>query len=182
MTKPTRYHPVLAVIHWVTAGLVLFMLMVGIFSLKQMPNTNEKIPYLAVHMVTGITILILTVIRLVVRFSTQLPAAAKSGYFLLDLVGNLTHILLYLGMIAMGLSGLGVASQAGLMEIVFGGSGSPLPENLFIFPSRIGHGMIALGLLVLIGLHLAGVVYHQFLRKDQLIGRMSPRKPIKEEK
>lgn len=182
MSKPSRYHPVLAIIHWLTALLVIFMLLAGIFSLKQMPNTNAKIPFLAIHMVTGITILLLTAFRLVVRFTTKLPAPAKSGHFLLDLLGNLTHILLYMGMLAMGLSGLGIASQAALMDIVFGRSGAPLPENLFVFPSRIGHGTIALVLLVLIGLHLAAVVYHQFLRKDNLLARMSPTKLKKEEK
>jgi cytochrome b561 len=182
MTKPTRYHPVLAVTHWLSALLVLFMLLAGIFSLKAMPNTDAKIPFLAIHMVAGITILLLTAFRLVVRFTTKLPAPAKSGHFVLDILGNVTHILLYMGMLAMGLSGLGIASQAALMDIVFGRSGSPLPDNLYVFPSRIGHGYIGLGLLALIGLHLAGVAYHQFLRKDRLITRMSPIKPRIEEK
>ncbi len=182
MSKPTRYHPVLAVIHWLSALLVLAMLLMGLFVLKQMPNTDAKIPYLAIHMAIGIAILLLTVFRLVVRFSTKLPAPAKSGHFLLDMLGNVTHILLYMGMLAMGLSGMGIASQAALMDIVFGRSGSPLPDNLYVFPSRIGHGFIALVLLALIGLHLAGAAYHQFLLKDKLLLRMSPIKPRNEEK
>lgn len=182
MSKPTRYHPVLAVIHWVSALLVISMLLFGIFLLKQMPNTTAKIPFLAIHMVIGITILLLTITRIVVRFATKLPAPARSGNFFLDMLGNITHILLYIGMLGMGLSGLAIASEAGLMGIVFGRSGSALPQNLYIFPARIGHMYIALGLLALIGLHLAGVVYHQFLRKDKLISRMSPRKLTNEEK
>lgn len=182
MVKPTRYHPVLAVIHWLSALLVISMLLMGLFLLKQMPNTAAKIPFLAIHMVIGITILLLTAFRLVVRFSTKLPAPAKSGHFLLDMLGNVTHMLLYMGMLAMGLSGLGIASQAALWDVVFGRAGSPLPDNLYVFPSRIGHGYIALFLLALIGLHLAGAAYHQFLLKDKLLLRMSPIKSRNEEK
>lgn len=176
MSKPARYHPLLVVIHWISALLVIAMLMIGMFSLKRMPNTEAKIPFLAIHMTIGITILLLTVLRLVVRFSTKLPAPAKTGSAFLDLLGNLTHILLYMGMLAMGLSGLGIASQAGLMDIVFGRSGMPLPVNLYIFPARIGHGFVALVLVALVGLHLAGALYHQVVRKDNLIARMSLRK------
>ncbi len=176
MNRPVRYHPILVVIHWLSALLAIAMLAMGLFFLKQMPNNEAKIPLLAIHIAIGITILLLTVVRLLVRFSTKLPSPARSGSAFLDMVGNVTHILLYMGMIAMGLSGLGVASQAGLMDIVFGNSNAPLPGNLYVFPSRIWHGYIALSLLVLIGLHLAGAFYHQFLRKDNLIARMSFRK------
>ena len=177
MKKPAQYHPILVVIHWVIAALVFLMLLVGLFYLKYMPNADAKIPILAIHMVIGITLIFLSLARLVVRFSTKLPAPAKSGNAFFDLLGSVTHMLLYMGVLAMGLSGMGAATQAGLMDIVFGRSGAPLPPNLYIFPARIGHGYVALGLLALIALHLAGAAYHQFLRKDNLIARMSLRKP-----
>jgi cytochrome b561 len=176
MKKPAQYHPILVVTHWVVAALVFLMLVVGLFYMKYLPNTNAKIPILAVHMVIGIALILLSIVRLVVRFSTKLPAQAKSGNGFLDMVANVTHMLLYMGVLAMGLSGMGAASQAGLMDIVFGRSGNPLPPNLYIFPARIGHGYVALGLLALIGLHLAGAAYHQFVRKDHLLARMTLRK------
>lgn len=175
MKKPARYHPVLVVIHWLSAFLVIAMLLMGLLSLRQMPNTAAKIPFLAIHMVTGIAILLLTVLRLLVRFSTRLPAPARSGSAFLDLLGNVTHSLLYMGMLAMGLAGMGAASQAGLMEIVFGKSGASLPADLYVFPARAWHGYLGIALIVLIGLHLAGVFYHQFLLKDNLLARISLR-------
>lgn len=173
MKRPVRYHPILVVIHWLSVFLVILMLLVGMFLLKQMPNTEAKIPFLAVHMTTGIAILLLTIVRLVVRFATKLPAPARSDSMFLDGVARLTHVLLYLVTIAMSLAGMGTASQAGLMEIVFGESGAPLPEDFFAFPARYGHGYLALGLLALVGLHVAAAFYHQFLRKDNLMARMS---------
>lgn len=172
MSKPARYAPLLVILHWLSAFLVIFMLLAGMFSLKQMPNTGAKVPFLAIHMATGITILLLTVLRVLVRLSTQLPPAATSGSPLLDGLARLTHVLLYLGMIGMGLSGMGVASQAGLFESVFQRSGAPLPEDFFVFPARYAHGYLALGLLALVGLHVAAALYHQFVRKDNLLARM----------
>ncbi len=173
MSRPVRYHPVLVVIHWASALLVILMLLAGMFSLKQMPNTEAKIPSLALHMAVGIAILLLTGLRVVVRLSTRLPAPATTGNAFLDAIGRLTHVLLYAGMIGMGISGLGVASQAGLFDSVFERSGAPLPEDFFAFPARYGHGYLALALLALIGLHIAAALYHQFLRGDNLLARMS---------
>lgn len=182
MKKPARYHPILVVIHWVSALLVILMLLVGMFSLKQMPNTGSKITPLAIHMATGITILLLTALRVVVRLSTRLPAPARSGSAFLDMVGRATHVLLYAGLIGMGISGLGVASQAGLFESVFQRTGAPLPQDFFAFPARFGHGYLALALLALTGLHVAAAFYHQFLRRDNLLARMSLRRTNPEEK
>lgn len=182
MKKTARYHPLLIVIHWISAFLVIVMLLVGMFSLKQMSNTESKIVPLAIHMATGITILLLTIIRLVVRLSTRLPAPARSGSAFLDGVARLTHVLLYLLTIAMALAGMGTASQSGLIQIVFGGSGAPLPEDFFAFPARFGHRYLAFALLALTGLHVAAAFYHQFLRRDNLLARMSLRKPNPEEK
>lgn len=173
MSRPVRYHPLLVILHWLSAFLVIVMLLVGMFALKQMPNTEAKIPSLALHMGVGITILLLTALRVIVRLSTRLPAPAKTGSALLDIVGRVTHVLLYVGMIGMGISGLGIASQAGLFASVFERSGAPLPKDFFAFPARYGHGYLALGLLALVGLHIAAAFYHQFIRRDNLLTRMS---------
>lgn len=172
MEKPTRYHPLLVSIHWLSAILILFMLLAGILVLKNMPNNASKIPFLAVHMVTGLLILVLTVARFFVRLATPKPAPASIGNTFLDRIGVLTHWLLYLGALGMGLSGLGIAVQAGLFRTVFGGSGQ-LPKTFYLYSPRIGHGYLAIAMFVLIGLHVGAAILHQFVRKDSLIQRMS---------
>lgn len=172
MKRPTRYHPALVVLHWISAALVIFLLLSGMLSLERIPNTPDKIPALSLHMGLGIAILLLTILRILVRLSTRLPAPATTGNAFLDLIGRMTHVLLYVGMIGMGLSGMGVASQAGLFESVFERSGAPLPADFFVYPARYGHGYLALGLLALVGLHIAAALYHQFIRRDHLLRRM----------
>jgi cytochrome b561 len=56
--------------------------------------------------------------------------------------------------------------------VVFGGVGS-LPVNFDAIPPRVAHGVLAKLLLLLIGLHAAAALYHQFVRRDGLFSRMA---------
>lgn len=171
MTTPKRYHPALIALHWLSALLIILTLFAGLFALGDMPNTPEKAPLLAIHMTMGLTILTLTVIRLVVRFLSKKPAAATAGHPLLDKIAAATHWLLYLGALGMGLSGLGIATQSGILPLL-GGAQVSLPADFMAYPPRIGHGLVARLLLALIALHVGAALYHQFIRKDGLLGRM----------
>jgi hypothetical protein len=75
-----------------------------------------------------------------------------------------------LAIFGMILSGLGMAVQAH-PEVVFLGRGQ-LPENFWIYPLRGVHYFFSRALMVLIGLHIAGALYHTFLRRDRLLHRM----------
>jgi len=172
MDKPKRYHPLLVTLHWLLAVLIIAMLLIGMFSLKWMPNNPAKLLPLEFHMTMGILILILMLIRLVVRLTTQKPEPATAGNRFLDAIGKLTHYALYLFAILMALSGVSTAMQASLFSIVFGASGAPLPEDFFVYPVRYVHGYVALILIALIALHFGAAMYHQFIRKDKLLGRM----------
>lgn len=172
MDKPKRYHPLLIALHWILALLIIFMLLVGLFSLKWMPNNPAKLLPLGFHMATGILILILMLVRIVVRVTTPKPEDATAGNRFLDLIGKLTHYALYLFAILMALSGVTTALQSGLFSIVFGASGAPLPEDFFVYPVRYVHGYVAIILIVLILMHVGAALYHQFIRKDRLLSRM----------
>jgi cytochrome b561 len=171
MSTPKRYNPWLVTIHWLTALLFILNLLAGTFVLKWLPNEAAKITPLASHMTIGILILVLTLVRIFVRLTTPAPAHATTGNALLDKIGILTHYLLYLGALGLGISGLGIASQAGLFQSVFGAAGQ-LPEDFYVFPARYGHGYLANALILLVLLHIGAALFHQFVRKDGLLSRM----------
>ncbi len=64
---------------------------------------------------------------------------ALTGNSLLDGVGKIGCIGLYLPVFAMAASGMATALQAGLPEIIFAGSGAPLPESFAAYPARQAH-------------------------------------------
>ncbi len=172
MSKPTRYHPLLVTIHWISTLLIVFMLLFGTFILARTPNNADKLLPLAMHAFTGIIILVLTVIRLIIRLTRPKPERATTGNKFLDFIGVVTYWLLYLGAFGMGLSGLGIAVQSGLFQMIASGNWS-MTGGFYIFPPRLGHHYVALALDAIILLHIGAALFHQVIRKDNLFARMS---------
>jgi cytochrome b561 len=172
MTQTTKYSNVLITLHWFIAILLLAALVMGTFVLQETPNTSEeKLFGLKAHMTAGMVILITMVVRFLVRLFTQKPPHAQTGNALLDKLGIIVHYLLYLAVIVMAISGIGISIMAGLPEILFEGVGT-LPASFDEFPPRLAHGIIASILTGLIVLHVAGWAYHQFILKDKLFSRI----------
>lgn len=91
-TPVRRYHTVLIVLHWLLAVGVIFMLLMGTFSLDKLPNSSsDKIGALQGHMIVGITIGTLMLLRLIPRMTTAHPAPASTGSALLDRLGPREH-------------------------------------------------------------------------------------------
>jgi len=108
-----------------------------------------------------------------VRISTAKPSRATVGIPALDRLAVVSHFGFYALVIGMAGTGLATAFLADLFPVVFGHSGAPLPESFFTFPTRVLHGYIAKLLVGLIVLHASAALYHQFVRKDGLLARMS---------
>ncbi|MFZ1725121.1 MAG: cytochrome b/b6 domain-containing protein [Albidovulum sp.] len=107
----------------------------------------------AVHLWVGVAILLLALARVLIRRRRGVPALPVGGHPLADLAAKLTHLGLYLLMFLIPVSGLtawfgGVETAGEVHEIIF---------NL---------------LVALVGLHVAGAVFHQFVLRDGLMDRM----------
>jgi cytochrome b561 len=126
------------------------------------------------HMILGISILVLLVVRLAVRWGTQHPEWASTGNKLFDWVGNLTHLGLYVLTFGMAITGIILANQRGILARVFGVGATPAAGTYLRGGFRFGmlHGGIWTLLLLLIILHVGAALYHQFILKDNLMGRM----------
>ena len=169
----TRYHPLLVALHWLTAAMILGALFMGTTALAPMDNADPaKLDGLRAHMTVGLAVGALFLVRLVTRLTTSKPPHADAGHAGLNLAGRAAHWGLYLLVFLMVASGMGISLSAGLPEIVFQGSGAPLPADFSAYPPRAAHGVIAKLLMALIAAHVAGWAFHQFIRKDGLIRRM----------
>jgi cytochrome b561 len=137
-----------------------------------LPNDAGKILPLGIHILLGIVTVIVIVIRFIARFRLPQPAPAHTGSALLDLTGKVVHYALYGLVLLMAISGISLSLRAGLLPIVFGGSGAALPSDFFVYSARALHGTVARILVVTVVLHVGAALYHQFLRKDHLLARM----------
>lgn len=171
-TLPNKYNALQTALHWLSALLIIFMLVMGTFALSKMPNTEPaKLMALRGHMMFGGIILVLTVVRIIWRKVSVQPAHATTGNAMLDTLGVAAHVSLNLLTLLVAASGVGIAMQAGLPGIVFGGEGS-LPPDFSGYSARIAHGILTKLLFALIALHVAGGLYHQFIVKDRLFSRV----------
>lgn len=171
--QTSRYHPALVALHWLLAAGIVLALAMGTLSLDKLPNSSpDKIGALRGHMIVGLAIGGLMLVRLVIRLRSAVPAAATTGHAGLDMLGRAAHIGLYLAVFVMAASGAATAFQADLPQIVFFGSGQALPENFHHLLPRNVHGLMAKLLMALVALHVLGALFHQFRLKDRLMSRM----------
>ncbi len=159
---PKRYHPIMVVLHWLTVVLILGA---GLLSDSEGGGRSP----INTHMILGALLLVTMVIRLIMRFATKRPAWANTGNRFLNKLGELVHVGLYFfAFYILTLGGL-IASQRNLIGYVLG-TGSVSHARVGFLGALHQLGWIAiLGLLVL---HVGGAVYHQFIIKDNLLGRM----------
>ncbi len=168
-SQPKRYHPVHVTLHWLTALLIFLPIMSGFFVFSQIPDAQEA-PMLGMHKWIGIILGLVIIARIVTRFVFKRPAAADAGHPLLNLAGKVTHFLLYAGAFGMLFTGDSLDEAYGL-EKILAGNGT-MPADLFVYPERFTHGIFAYILTALIALHVSAALYHQFIRKDNLLARM----------
>jgi cytochrome b561 len=168
-TPPKRYHPLHVTLHWLTALLIFMPLMSGFLVLGRTPDAEEA-QMLGMHRWVGIILALVIIARIATRFIFKHPAPADAGHPLLNLAGKAAHLLLYIGTFGILFSGSSLGNAYGLQDIL-AGNGS-MPENLFVYPERAAHGNLAYVLIALIALHVGAALYHQFIRKDNLMARM----------
>lgn len=170
-TAPARYHPFHVTLHWLIALLVFMMLAVGKLAMPGIPADDpQKVMILQVHAYIGGAIALLLVVRLIMRFAVRRPAPADAGYASLNFLAKAVHFLIYLLLIGMAVSGLGLFEMANLPAIFSGAA--PYPADFFLYLPRMGHGLTSWILLGLIALHVGAAMYHQFIRRDNLLARM----------
>lgn len=177
----TRYHPLQVSFHWLVVILLFATFLLGKY-MSGLTNDSAKIPFLGIHIALGFITLVVIVVRFIVRLRLPKPVSATTGDAFIDWVGKAVHDALYLLVFLMGLSGISLSLQSGLLPSVFGTSGASLPADFFEFRARMLHGFIAPALLVLIVVHVGAALYHQFALRDNLLSRMWYGKPLKESK
>lgn len=155
-----RYSMLQRLIHWLT-----LLLMIGSFisheAMKDLYDLVEDAPDAAVemtaggqaHVVLGLSVLALTVLRLVLRFVQGVPAPVAGQPAMVTLASALVHGALYVLLFAMPLTGM----------MAWGGGVEAAAEV---------HEVLFTLLLVLVGGHAAAALFHQFVIKDNLLSRM----------
>ena len=166
----SRYQPVLVALHWLLALMIIGLLCLGFFVLADMPNTDpKKLDILVWHMAGGMFVLALMILRLIIRRWSARPATATTGSPRLDRLASIAHQSFYVIVFLMIATGW---TTGWLISGVFQPNGGSLPDSFAVFPSFRAHAALATLLAILIVVHVAAALYHQFMLKDGLFRRM----------
>ncbi|MFC4256920.1 cytochrome b/b6 domain-containing protein [Croceibacterium xixiisoli] len=167
-----RYSSVAMALHWLIALALAFQLALGF----AMPRDASGFALYQFHKSIGITILLLTVLRIVWRLMHRPPPAVEGGFN--GFLAKAVHVGLYVFMIGAPLTGWAMVSTDALKipTMLFGAIPWPhLPLPAGINGSmEDAHELLAWFGIALFLLHVAGALRHQLVKKDNLLRRMAP--------
>jgi len=181
LSDSSRYGLIAMTLHWTIAILVVFMLWFGRYMTDLPKGSFERLEAYQLHKSIGLTVLLLTLIRigwrLVNRGPDPLPSLRGWELWLMKTV----HYWFYILLVVIPLSGWIMTSASPLrVPIEFHGlfpwpffpgvSQSEAAFELF----KETHEFLGKGMIALIALHLLGVLKHTFITKDRVLKRMLP--------
>ncbi|MFZ6768688.1 cytochrome b [Undibacterium sp. Di26W] len=176
MPVTQKYSNVSILLHWLIALLIVAAFALGTV-MTDMKFSPTKLQYYSYHKWLGVTVLALVAIRLLGRLFGKAPPYPANMGKLQAQAANATHILLYILMFAVPLSGYFYTLASGYPVVYLGlfqlpvlmGPNPELKETLKELHETLNYVMLALVLL-----HIAAALKHHFIDKDGLLYRMRP--------
>lgn len=174
-----RYTFAMRLLHWIMAVLILGMIAMG-WAMKEIKGLPRSDLYM-LHKSVGVALLALIALRIAARAATRIPALPATFPPSERKMAHLAHLLLYLGMVTVPLSGF-VMSMAGGHGVKF--FGWPLPPLMETDKKLAGlaheaHELLPYLLLGVVALHVLGALKHRFFDRPEhdVLPRMGlPRK------
>jgi cytochrome b561 len=174
------YTRVAIALHWIIGIAIMLMLAFGFF-MEDVPSDMKPLIY-QTHKSIGLTILVLSFVRLFWRLTHKVPSLPEGMKTWEILASKITHYGFYILMIIIPMSGWALVSAApapydypvnwfGLFEWPT----LPLtraPQTAGTF-SEI-HEILAYLTIALLALHIGAALKHHFINKDNVLTRMIP--------
>ena len=167
----TEYGLISKVLHWLSAILLLVQIPLG-FYLVDLDFGEQRINVENIHVIIGLSIFYIVILRLVNKILNPTPKLNPSIFKGQVFLAKMNHILLYLAILSVTVSGI--------LKKLFNG------ETLIIFFKEIQikdnfeladqfyniHILSNYTILVLIVIHLMAVIVHRLFFKDNLLKKM----------
>ena len=167
----TEYGLISKVLHWLSAILLLVQIPLG-FYLVDLDFGEQRINIENIHVIIGLSIFYIVILRLVNKILNPTPKLNPSIFKGQVFLAKMNHILLYLAILSITVSGI--------LKKLFNG------ETLIIFFKEIQikdnfeladqfyniHILSNYTILVLIVIHIMAVIVHRLFFKDNLLKKI----------
>ncbi len=163
-------------LHWLMALIIIGMIPLGMY-MHELPLSPEKLQLYSWHKWTGVTIFVLLLARVSWRLTHQPPPLPWHMSKTQRRASQAGHVLLYLLMLAIPLSGWLMSSAKGYQTVWFGVL--PIPD-LLGKDKELGetlaevHELLSWILVTVLIVHVAAALKHHFINRDDVLTRMLP--------
>lgn len=181
--RASVYSPIARALHWIMVVLIAVQATMGIIMVYEAPQPNlwakfsDALAFYSAHKLLGFVLLLLVILRLGVRLCRGAPPAEPSLTTWQRELSELVHAWLYFLLLLVPLLGwIGTSLYPALT--VFDWFALPAltaPDRPLSVPVFAAHKIAAFTLIALIGMHVSAALYHHFIRRDGVLGRMLPR-------
>lgn len=169
--KPQAFHPFARVLHWLMAVLILAMLFIGVSMVADLSLRHPVL--ISLHKATGLTLLVLVVLRIAVRLTLPHPPLPNDLPKLQRWAAGASHLLLYGLMLAMPLLGWAMLSAGDYPRPL--GLPAIAPHNLQLYAVlRQAHGWAGYLLFATVLVHVGAALMHAWVRRDGVLRSMWP--------
>ena len=166
-----EYGLISKILHWLSATLLFIQIPLG-FYLVDLDFGQERISIENIHIIIGLSIFYLVILRLLSKIINPTPKLEPSIFKGQRLLAKSNHILLYMTILSITISGV--------LKKLFNG------ESLVIFFKKIQiednfekaelfydiHVISSYLIIILISIHILAVIIHKFFFNDNLLKKI----------
>lgn len=174
-----RYGAIAVALHWVMAFVLVTLLALGAYMVR-LPDVGfdrTKITLILVHKAIGMLALGLVLVRLPWRWVNPLPQLAAGLPGWQQVAARFVHLLFYVVMLALPLTGWLMSSAGAYPVSFFGWFAVPdliRPNDQWFEELTVLHRWLAYVLIALLALHAGAALRHHFAWRDDTLRRMLP--------
>ena len=167
----TKYGLISKIFHWLSAALLIVQIPLG-FYLVDLDFGDERLEIEKIHVIIGLTIFYLVILRLLNNFFNPTPKIDPSKFLGQKLLAKTNHLLLYLAILSITVSGIlkklfnGETLNLFFREIA-------LKENFELADQFYDiHIFSNYSVVILVTIHILAVIFHKVFFNENLIKKI----------
>ncbi len=167
----TEYGLISKIFHWISAAVLFIQIPLG-FYLVDLDFSNKRFFIENIHVTIGLSIFYLTILRLIFKLFNPTPALKNSIFVGQRFMAKLNHLLLYLSILVITVSGALKKLYSGeILDLFF--FNLEIKDNFDL--AELFYEIHIIGnytLIALIVLHISAVIIHKLLFKENLLKKI----------
>ena len=167
----TEYGTISKIFHWLSAAVLIIQIPLG-FYLVDMDFSEKRLTIESIHIILGLSIFYLTLIRLIYKIFNPTPPLQNNVFSGQKIIAKLNHIFLYISLLIITISGaLKKLYNGEELDMFF--FNFKIQDNFEL--AEIFYEIHILGnyiLISLISLHIFAVIIHKVFFKENLLKRI----------